>query len=94
MNKVEKFKTMEKILREVEDLKNSQTAVIKKIGLIEAENMNLNDQELQKSLNVIYDGVHKNLQTVEGLFHTFSDSVATFKLKENITAEMLMDIKA
>ncbi|WP_025762840.1 hypothetical protein [Dyadobacter tibetensis] len=94
MNKIEKFKTMEKILREVEDLKNSQTAVLKKIGVIETENMNINDQQLEKSLNTIYDGVHKNLQVVEQLFHSYTDNVAAFKLKENITDEMLMDIKA
>ncbi len=94
MNKVEKYKAMEKILRELDDLKNSQTAVIKKIGQIETENMNLNNQVLEKSLLKIYDGVYQNLQVVEELHQTFGESVKGFKAKENITDEMLMDIKA
>ncbi len=94
MNKVEKYKAMEKILRELEDLKNSQTAVIKKIGQIETENMNLNNQDLEKSLLKIYDGVYQNLQVVDELNMTFAEAVSTFKEKEKITDEMLMDIKA
>jgi septation ring formation regulator EzrA len=92
MDKIEKFKTMEKILREIEDLKNSETAVIKKIGQIETENMNANVQGLDKSLNEIYDGVYKNLQSVEDLQTSFTETVADFKSKNNITDEMLLEI--
>jgi len=91
MDKIEKFKTMEKILREIEDLKNSETAVIKKIGQIETENMNVNVQNLDKSLNEIYDGVYKNLQQVEDLHTSFTETVADFKEKNNITDEMLLE---
>ncbi|WP_229208507.1 hypothetical protein [Dyadobacter psychrophilus] len=82
---------MEKILREIEDLKNSETAVIKKIGQIETENMNVNVQNLDKSLNEIYDGVYKNLQHVEDLQTSFTETVADFKEKNNITDEMLLE---
>ncbi|WAC10695.1 hypothetical protein [Dyadobacter pollutisoli] len=92
MDKIEKFKTMEKILREIEDLKNSETAVIKKIGQIETENMNVNVQDLDKSLNEIYDGVYKNLQSVEDLQTSFTETLADFKSKNNITDEMLLEI--
>lgn len=93
MDKIEKFKTMEKILREIEDLKNSETAVIKKIGQIETENMNVNVQNLDKSLNEIYDGVYKNLQNVESLQNSFTETVADFKDKNKITDEMLLEIR-
>lgn len=93
MDKIEKFKTMEKILREIEDLKNSETAVIKKIGQIETENMNVNLQELDKSLNSIYDGAFKNLENIEGLHHTFTETVSDFKEKNNITDEMLLELR-
>lgn len=92
MDKIEKFKTMEKILREIEDLKNSETAVIKKIGQIETENMNVNIQDLDKTLSEIYDGVYKNLQIVEDLQTSFTETVADFKAKNNITDEMLLEI--
>jgi len=92
MEKIEKFKTMEKILREIEDLKNSETAVIKKIGQIETENMNLNIQELEKSIASIYDGAYKNLENIESLHTSFTETVSDFKSKNNITDEMLLEI--
>lgn len=93
MDKIEKFKTMEKILREIEDLKNSETAVIKKIGLIETENMNVNIEELDKSISEIYDGAYKNLENIEGLHTSFVETVSDFKEKNNITDEMLLEIR-
>lgn len=94
MDKIEKFKSMEKILREIEDLKNSETAVIKKIGQVETENMNVNVQGLDKSLDQIYDGAFKNLENIEALQNQFSDKVSDYKKTNNITDEMLMEIKA
>jgi GTP-dependent phosphoenolpyruvate carboxykinase len=93
MDKVEKFKSMEKILREIEDLKNSETAVIKKIGQIETENMNVNIQELEKSITLIYDGAYKNLENIEGLHTSFTETVSDFKEKNNITDEMLLELR-
>ncbi len=93
MDKIEKFKTMEKVLREIEDLKNSETAVIKKIGQIETENMNLNIQEIEKALTEVYDGAYKNLENIEGLHAIYSDKVSDFKEKNKITEEMLMEIR-
>ena len=93
MDKIEIFKTMEKVLREIEDLKNSETAVIKKIGQIETENMNLNIQELETSIAQIYDGAYKNLENIEGLHTSFVETVSDFKAKNNITDEMLLEIR-
>jgi len=93
MDKIEKFKTMEKVLRELEDLKNSETAVIKKIGVIETENMNLNIEELEKSIATIYDGAYKNLENIEVLHTSFVETVSDFKEKNNITDEMLLEIR-
>jgi len=93
MDKIEKFKTMEKVLRELEDLKNSETAVIKKIGVIETENMNLNIEDLEKSIATIYDGAYKNLENIEVLHTSFVETVSDFKEKNNITDEMLLEIR-
>ncbi len=46
---------MDKILRELEDLTNSQTSVLKKIGQIEAENINLGDRYLEKKIPDIFE---------------------------------------
>jgi hypothetical protein len=49
MDKAQKFELMNKVVRELEDLQNSQTALITKISQIEVDNMNgLNDSYLEK----------------------------------------------
>lgn len=40
MDKKEKLNLMEKMVRQLEDLVNSETAVVRKIGQMEAENIN------------------------------------------------------
>jgi hypothetical protein len=67
--------------------------VIKKIGQIETENMNVNIQELEKSITLIYDGAYKNLENIEGLHTSFVETVSNFKEKNNITDEMLLEIR-
>ncbi len=41
MEKLQKLELMDKILRELDDLKNSQTAVLKKLAQIEVDNITL-----------------------------------------------------
>lgn len=55
MDNREKLAMMDKILRELEDLTNSQTSVVKKIGQIEAENINLGDRYLDDKLPEIFE---------------------------------------
>jgi hypothetical protein len=93
MDNIEKYKAMEKILREIEDLKNSETAVIKKIGQVETENMNVNVDGLETSLNEIYDGAYKNLEHIETLHTSFTEKVSDFKEKNHITDDMLLEIR-
>jgi hypothetical protein len=46
MDKLKKFELMEKITNELEDLKNSQTAIVQKIGKIEIDNFDLGIKHL------------------------------------------------
>lgn len=55
MTNREKLAVMDKVLRELEDLTNSQTSVLKKIGQIEAENINLGDKYLDEKLPAIFE---------------------------------------
>lgn len=57
MNNREKLVAMDKIIRELEDLVNSQTSVLKKIGQIEAENINLGDKFLDEKLPDVFEEV-------------------------------------
>lgn len=62
---------MDKILRELDDLKNSQTSVLKKITQIEAENINLGIQMLEKSLPNVHESIDKGIVDVTALMDEF-----------------------
>ena len=62
---------MDKILRELDDLKSSQTSVLKKISQIEAENINLGVQLLEKSLPDVHESIDKGITDVSGLIEQF-----------------------
>ncbi|WP_447639785.1 MULTISPECIES: hypothetical protein [Chitinophagaceae] len=89
MEKREKYLTMAKIVRELEDLKNSQISVTKKIGQIEAENINLDNKTLSADLSDIFEHVDNNLKRVEELLSKFSAETDKFKSDNNITDESL-----
>jgi hypothetical protein len=74
MDKKEKLHLMEKMVRQLEDLVNSETAVVRKIGQMEAENINLNFKLLE---NQLPDILSKSEETLE---------LAT-KLQEEFTGE-------
>ncbi|KAA5536727.1 hypothetical protein F0919_03390 [Taibaiella lutea] len=88
MQKLEKWQLMDKIVRELDDLSNSQTAVLKKIGQIEADNINLNNTSLEKSLSEIYTKVSENLELVAALATTFREETEKF-MADNKINELL-----
>ena len=55
MDKMEKLTLMDKMLRELDDLRNSQVSVLKKLTQIEAENINLGDKYLDDKLPEIFE---------------------------------------
>lgn len=69
MDKIEKLHLMDKMIRELQDISNTQTSLLKKISQIEAENINLGNSLLEKKLPDIHgkvdDGVNElaSLQT-------------------------------
>lgn len=71
MDKAQKFELMNKIVRELEDLQNSQTALITKISQIEVNNMNLNDEYLDKQLDEMHIKIANNVDTVNDIFTHF-----------------------
>ena len=64
---------MDKIIRELDDLKNSQTSVLKKIAQIEADNINLNVDLLADGLPDIHQEVDDAVQKVTQLLDGFTE---------------------
>ena len=67
MEKMEKLKLMDKILRELEDTINSETSLVKKIAQLEAENINLGDRTLEKKLPEIFEQIDSALASTTEL---------------------------
>lgn len=70
---------MNKIIRELEDLKNSQTSVLKKIAQIEADNINLNEDALSDALPEIHEKVDDGIQKVTELIEKCQTSRTKFE---------------
>jgi hypothetical protein len=85
MDKLKKFELMEKISRELEDLKHSQTAVIQKIGKIEVDNMDLNNAKLEDKLGVMHQNAADILDSIAAILENFEDVKNKFEDKNNIS---------
>ena len=78
MDKLKQFELMEKIVRQLEDLNNSQQAVLEKIGHIEVENMEVDDQNLGEILPEIHQRTADNLHLMEQLMEDFEQKTSRF----------------
>ncbi|RNL51083.1 hypothetical protein [Pedobacter jejuensis] len=86
MNTLEKFELMEKIVRELEDLQNSNQALIQKIGKIEVDNIELGDKRLENDLPDMHQRVADNLDTITAILQYFADKTENFGDKNNVDA--------
>ncbi len=86
MDKLKKFELMEKIVRELDDLKRSQQAVLEKIGKVEVDNIELGDSRLEKILPDIYQRTAENMDAITELLEAFSGKTEAFADKNNVEA--------
>jgi hypothetical protein len=86
MDKLKKFGLMEKIVHELEDLKNSQQAIITKLAKIEVDNIELGDKRLEKDLPDMHQRVADNLDTIASILEDFATQTDTYSDTNNITA--------
>lgn len=88
MEKIEKKNIMDKMLRELEDITNSQTSLLKKIAQLEAENINLANSLLEKRLPDIHEKVDAALTEVTAVQADFTVVRDKF-VKDNKLDEVL-----
>ena len=86
MDKLKKLELMDKILRELDDLKNSQTSVLKKLAQIEADNINLGVALLEKKLPDLHAEVDSGVVIVTDLQQEFQDHRDKFYTDNNLAA--------
>jgi ElaB/YqjD/DUF883 family membrane-anchored ribosome-binding protein len=86
MDKLKKFALMEKIVHELEDLKNSQQAIIQKLAKIEVDNIDLGDKRLEKDLPDMHQRVADNLDNIASILEDFAGQTNEYSDKNNIEA--------
>ena len=86
MDKIRKAELMEKIVHELEDLKNSQQAIIQKLAKIEVDNIDLGDKRLEKDLPDMHQRVSDNLDTIASILEDFATQTDQFNTQNNIAA--------
>lgn len=84
MDKLKKFDLMEKISRELEDVKNSQQAVLAKIGKIEVDNIELGDKLIESKIPDIYQKTAENMDAINEILESFQQKTEDFGSKSNI----------
>lgn len=84
MDKLKKFELMEKIVRELDDLKRSQQAVLEKIGKVEVDNIELGDNKLEKILPDIYQRTADNMEAITELLEAFSGKTDEYADKNKV----------
>ena len=90
MEKMQKLQMMDKILRELDDLKSSQTSVLKKVTQIETENISLSLPVLDKELPDIHENIDKGIEHVSSLadeFKAYRDKFSVDNKLEEQTVE-------
>ena len=73
MDPKQRLALMDKIIRELDDLKNSQTSILKKIAQIEADNINLDVGILSDGLPDLHQEVDHALQKISELHEQFME---------------------
>lgn len=77
---------MEKMVHELHDLKNSQQAIIQKLGKIEVDNIDLGDNRLEKDLPDMHQRIADNLDTIAAILEYFAVKTDEYNSKNNIAA--------
>lgn len=86
MDKIKKFELMEKIVHELNDLKNSQQALIQKLSKIEVDNIDLGDKRLETDLPDMHQRVADNLDAIAGILEYFAGKTNEYETSNNIAA--------
>lgn len=92
MDKLKKFELMEKIANELEDLKNSQVAVLTKIAKIEIDNMELGNKKLEDKLPDMHQSAADSVDAIQEILENFEEIKNQYESKNNIDSLREQDL--
>ena len=88
MDKIQKLELMDKIQRELKDLEQSQTAVLKKVSQIAAHNINLSAELLDQKLPDLQESIDANVMAISGISESFEEYRNKFFNDNNMGAKL------
>jgi hypothetical protein len=86
MDNKQKLQLMDKVIRELDDLKNSQTSVLKKLSQVEADNITLGESLLDEELPEIHEKINESVEMINGLSEKFNEVRSQFYTDNNLAA--------
>ena len=88
MDKIQKLELMDKVQRELKDLEQSQTAVLKKVSQIAAHNITLNVDLLDQKLPDLQESIDANVVAISGISEAFEEYRNKFFSDNNMGAKL------
>ncbi len=88
MDKKQQLELMDKIQRELKDLEQSQTAVLKKVSQIAAQNINLSIELLDQKLPDLQEKIDANLVAIAEISEAFEEYRNKFFSDNNMGAQL------
>lgn len=88
MEKLEQYKLMEKILRELEDLQSSQTTVLKKVSQIEAHNITLGIESLEEELPNLHEQINSSVDIITKMTEAFATEKEKYFVDNKIASAL------
>ncbi len=88
MDKIQKLELMDKIQRELKDLEQSQTAVLKKVSQIAAHNITLGAKLLDEKLPDLQEKVDAGVVSVNEIAEAFEEYREKFFKDNNLAAQV------
>ena len=86
MDKKQQLNAIEKMIRELEDVKNSQESLLKKVAQIEAENINVGVQLLEKELPDVHEQADNSIDRLSQLLDKLQQHRDDFVKKHKLNA--------
>lgn len=84
MEKRQQLEAIDKMLRELEDVKNSQESLLKKVAQIEAENINVGVSLLDKELPDVHEQADANIERLSQLLDKLQQHRGEFAKKHKL----------
>lgn len=84
MDNNEKLNIMDKILRELDDISNSSTALLKKVAQVETENINLGNKLLEENLPDLHEKIDAMVTESTSLISEFTELRDKFYSDNNL----------